>query len=449
MPKTSRALSTILEQIRERRFEDLRQAASSLRPRDAVDLLRAMEKPERMVLFRALPRGVGSRAFALLEPDESERLLRDLSDEEARQVMAALPADDRATLLSELPAPVTQRLLSLLAPDDLQEVRKLLGYPEESVGRLMTPDYLSARPEWTAGEAIERLRGERPEEDAANAVYVTDEAGRLKGVVTLRRLLLAPPDRKVRSVMDEAVVMLSAFEDREKATELMRRYRLNVLPVIDSSGILLGVVTPEDALEVAAREATEDFQKVGAVEPLPGSFARTGILRLVRSRVGWLLVLVFVNMISGAAIAGFEEIILRTVALVFFLPLLIASAGNAGAQSATLVVRALATGEIGGGDWLRLMAKEAAVAGLLGLVMGAAVAGVGAFRAGIEVGAVVAISMVAVVIIGGLIGVALPFALGRLKLDPATASVPLVTSIADITGVVIYFSIALAVLGKS
>jgi magnesium transporter len=228
---------------------------------------------------------------------------------------------------------------------------------------------------------------------------------------------------------------------------MIGRYDLTALPVVDSDGVLVGIVTVDDVLDVAEEEATEDFHRVGSVGPIRGSLRDARLPTLYRRRIGWLLVLVFVNLLSGAGIAYYQDTIAATVALVFFLPLLIGSAGNAGAQASTLMVRAMATGDVDAGDWLRLLGRELAVAMALGLTMALAVSVIGVFRAGSDVATVVAVTMVAVVVVGSLVGMSLPFLLDRLGLDPATASAPLVTSIADIAGVLVYFALASWYLG--
>jgi magnesium transporter len=247
--------------------------------------------------------------------------------------------------------------------------------------------------------------------------------------------------------MDHSFVALPATADREQAVNLIQRHDLDAVPVVDSDGVLVGIVTVDDVLDVAVEEATEDFHKVGSVGPIRTSLLETGVGILYRRRVGWLLALVFVNLFSGAGIAYFEETIAATLVLIVFLPLLIASAGNAGSQAATLVVRAMATGDVNLRDWFQLASKELAVATALGLAMALAVSVLGFYRGGADIGLIVALTMVIVVVVGSLIGMSLPFLLSRLNLDPATASAPLVTSIADIAGVLIYFSIARWYLG--
>ena len=430
------------EMVAERRWMDLREVLSDWAAPEVADLLVELPRSDRAVVFRLLNRERAAEVFAHLESEDQNILIGALTNEETRLLLADLPPDDRTQLLEELPGRVTQKLLNLLSPGDLKEARHLLGYPEESVGRLMTPDYVAVRPEWTVRRVLEHVRAKGRYSETINRIFVVEQGWRLVDDIDLRRLILADPDATVSDVMDHTFVAIPATADREEAVRLIQRYDQVALPVTDSAGVLVGMVTVDDVLDVAEEEATEDFHRVGSVEPLRGSLRAAGIGFLFRRRVGWLLVLVGVNIFSGAGIAYFEDVIAATVALVFFLPLLIDSAGNAGSQAATLVVRAMATGDVDAEDWLRLVGREVAVALGLGATMAAAAGTLGLFRGGSEVAVVVAITMVLVVLVGSVVGLSLPFLLERLGLDPATASAPLVTSIADISGVLIYFSVA-------
>jgi len=436
----------IAELIHARDWAMLRRALADVPAPEIADRLTELDKPDRVLLFRALARPQAAAAFAHLEPQWRRTLLEDLTDDETRELLAGLPPDDRTQLLEELPGQVTQRLLNLLSPEDLKEARWLLGYPAESVGRLMTPDYVAVRPEWTIEQALAHIRAKGKDSETINVVYVVDQEWRLLDDIELRRLILAAPGTRVEEIMDHAFVTVPAHADREEAVLLMLRYDLIALPVVDSDGVLLGIVTVDDILDVAEEEATEDFHRVGSVAPLRTSLKEATVGYLYRRRILWLLALVVVNIFSGAGIAAFSDTIAASVALVFFLPLLIGSGGNAGSQSATLMVRALATGDVGLRDWLRMLGKELAVSAALGITMALAASLIGIVRAP-EVTLVVASTMFVIVIVGSLMGMSMPFLLTRLGFDPATASAPLITSLADIVGVIIYFSIAAWYLG--
>jgi magnesium transporter len=431
----------ILRLIEERDWPALRTALVHEPAPEVADLLLRLRKTERVLLFRTLARPQAAAVFAHLELDRQDELLRDLSDEETRHLLGEMQVDDRTQLLGELPGQATQRLLNLLTTKDLQAARWLLGYPEDSVGRLMTPDYVAVRPEETISQALAHIRSHGRDSETIDIVYVVDAGWHLLDDIELRRFILADPAVTVADIMDHSVASVAATADREEALQVIRRYDTVALPVVDSDGVLVGIVTVDDMLDVAEQEATEDFHRVGSVGPIRTSLRDATITFLYRKRVGWLLTLVFMNIFSGAGIAAFEETIEAVVALVFFLPLLIDSGGNAGSQSATLMVRALATGDVRMADWVRLIGRELWVALLLGTTMAVGVAAIAWFRAP-EVIYVVPATMVLIVLVGSLIGMSLPFLLTRFGLDPATASAPLITSLADISGVLIYFSIA-------
>ena len=414
---------------------------------EVAELLLALDNAERVLVFRSLPRAFSAQVFAWLEARHQDALLRALTNEETRHLLANLRPDDRTLLLEEMPGQVTQRIINFLSPEDLREARQLLGYPEESVGRLMTPDYVAVRSPWTVAHALEHIRLKGRDSETINVVYVVDDKWKLVDALDLRRFILAKPEETVDHIMDYTVTSIAAAQDREEAVRVMQRYGLSVLPVVDSDGVLLGIVTADDVLDVAQEEATEDFHKVGGVTPLRTSYRDAGIASLFLKRIGWLMILVLVNLSSSGIIAAFEETLEAALALAFFIPLLIDSGGNTGAQVATLMVRALATGDVTPSQFSKSLVKELGVGLLLGVSMGLASWLLGFWRGGVQIGIVVGLTMVAIVLISNLVGMTLPYILTRFKLDPAVASSPLITTIADALGLLIYFSIARMVLG--
>jgi magnesium transporter len=310
----------------------------------------------------------------------------------------------------------------------------------------MTSEYSTLDASLTAAQAIEALRREAADAETIYQAYVLDEERRLLGTLSLRELILATPDTRVANLINKTVISINVDAPQEQVARLINDYDLLALPIVNKRGALVGIVTCDDAMDVVVEEATEDFHKGAMISTKIGNLKNATIGLLYRKRVLWLVLLVFGNLFSGAGIAAFEEIIAANIALVFFLPLLVDSGGNAGAQSATLMVRALATGEVILKDWLRLLRRECFVALALGLTMAVAVATLGLMRGGPSIAIIVACSMMIIVLIGSLIGMSLPFLLSRMRLDPATASGPLITSIADAVGVLIYFGIATQVL---
>jgi len=433
--------------IQEQNWPVLREKLTGRTAPETAELLPELDKPHRVLAFRLLPREFSTEVFSLLEGDYQDALLKELTGEETRRLLADLKPDDRTQFLSELPGQVTQRLLNLLSPADLKEARRLLGYPEESVGRLMTPDYVAVRPEWTAARALEHIRRKGKDSETINVVYVTDSSWKFLDALELRRFILAKPTDTVEQMMDYSYVTLSAVDDREQAVRVMLRHGFVALPVLDSAGILLGIVTADDVLDVAQEEATEDFHKTAAVAPLKTGYREAGIWPLYRKRIGWLVILVLVNLVSSGVISIYEEVLASALALAFFIPLLIDSGGNTGAQSATLMVRALATGDVKLAQWFKVLAKELFVGISLGTTMGLAGGLLGLFRGGYQIGLVVGLAMVFIVVVANVIGVVLPFILIKLRLDPAVASSPLITSVADAAGLIIYFTLAAWILG--
>ena len=442
----------IIQLIRERQWADMRDALVIWPPAEVADLLESIDEPARVLVLRFLPRSFEADVFSELTPGFQNDMLTSLTNHEVRGLLAELNPDDRTALIGEMPAEVTRRLFSLLSPEDLKETRELLGYPEGSVGRVMTPHFVEIRAEMTVEEALAHIRERGGASETINVVYVVDAAGKLVDEISLRHLILAPPDKAIGAVMDGNVVSLSGYADREEAVAMIKKYNYLALPVVDSVGALIGIVTIDDLMDVAEAEVTEDFQKLGAVsveadgEGPIGSIREAAVSVLFRRRIVWLVLLVFVNILSGFGMSFFTDTIAATVSLVFFLPLLIGSGGNAGSQSAMLFVRALATGNVKTADLWPMLGKELLVSLLLGLTMAAAVMGIAFFRGGHHVWIVVGLSMALIVTVSSLIGLLLPFILERFGRDPATASTPLVTSIIDISGVVIYLSIASSIL---
>lgn len=439
-------LPDILELVEAGRLDEVREFLVKQPAPEIADFLTVLDDKDRLLIFRVLPRALADEVFSLLEPSDQNLLLEDMAQEEVRQVISNLPPDDRTALFEELPAEVTKRLLSLLSDKDRKQALTLLSYPENSVGRLMTDRYVKVKPEWTVEQALEHLRKFGMDSETMTMIYITDDAGRLVDDLRLRKLILSAPQTRVLDLLDGHCAFLQTLEDREQAVQVFKKYDLYALPVVDSDRVLIGIVTLDDILDVAEEEATEDFHKLATVQPLQVSLKEASVGLLVRKRIGWLLALVGVNILSGAGIAMFEGTIQKVVALVFFLPLLIGSGGNAGSQASTLIVRAMATGDITPSDGWRLLLRELGVSAIIGVIMAAAVSLLGWMRGGAPVALVVALSMFSVIMMGSLIGTLLPMLLNKFRLDPATASTPLITSMADILGILIYFSIATAVL---
>ncbi|ADJ28247.1 magnesium transporter [Nitrosococcus watsonii C-113] len=415
----------------------------------AVDLAAWLEElpptmAQAQLLALALPRR--TETFSYLQPNMQLALARRLDRRDLVEIVTQMSADDRADLFNHLTPEEQQRLLRGLAREEREDIRRLSAYAEGTAGAIMTSDYATLAADMTAHEAIELLRRKAPEKETIYRSYILDCERRLIGSIRLHELILAAADTRIEEIMDHAPVSVALDSDQEKVAQLIARYDLLALPVVDKGGRLVGIVTHDDAADAMQAETTEDFQKIATVRPFSQSVREASMGVLYRKRIFWLVLLVFGNLFSGAGIAFFEETILAYVSLVFFLPLLIDSSGNAGSQSATLMVRALATGDVALKDWRNLILRELLIALALGATMALVVFPVGLLRGGSEIALVVGLTMLLVVIIGSLAGMSLPFLLSRLRLDPATASAPLVTTISDAVGVLVYFWIATAML---
>ncbi len=418
----------------------------SLNEYDSIQLAEVIEEvsdKDELILFRLLNRTQSKEVFQLLSHSKQEQIIEGLAhnSQKLADLLNDIEPDDRTAFFEELPGQVTQQLIQLLTPGERRKTIQLLGYPEDSIGRLMTPEYVAIKPHYTIEETFEHIRKYGRDSETLNVIYIVDDDWKLIDDIRIKEVILASPKQRIEELMDHRFVSLNAMEDQETAIRTFSDYDRVALPVVNEEGILLGIVSFDDMMDVAEEESTEDFHKFGSFQEAIANPLTERVFSLYKNRIVWLVVLVFVNVFSGAAISKFETLIQTVVSLVFFLPLLIDSAGNAGSQSATLMIRSLAIGDVKMSDWYRLIWKEAVVSLLLGLTMGLAVAAVASFRAP-EIILVVSITMVLIVLTGSLIGLLLPFIFTKLKLDPATASAPLITSIADISGVLIYFSIA-------
>jgi magnesium transporter len=441
--------------IRARDFPRLR---DMVRNRDAADLatlLTDLPVEDEVVFFRVLPRKDAAAVFEYLSPEAQETLLKAMAQEDVAALLSNMAPDDRTMFLEELPAAATRQLLALLSPTERAVALTLLGYPDGSIGRLMTPNYVAIREEWTVRQVLDYIRAHGQDSETLNVVYVVDDQGRLIDDVRIREFLLTPLDSHVYDLMDRRFVALTATDDQQTAVAAFRKYDRTALPVTDTAGMLIGIVTIDDVLDVAEAVATSEIQRIGGSEALDEPYMDIAFGRMIRKRAGWLTALFLGEMLTATAMGVFEAEISRAVVLALFVPLIISSGGNSGSQASTLVIRALALGEVALRDWWRVMRRELLAGATLGAILGA----IGFMRITIWsafsnfygehwllVALTVGISLVGIVLWGTLIGSLLPFLLRRLGFDPATSSAPFVATLVDVTGLVIYFSVALLIL---
>lgn len=432
--------------VEEQNWDRLKDVVFDEHPADFAVLMELLTIEEAHQVMELMPQDRQSKVLAYFSENRIIEYANFVGDKKFAEILNVMSSDDRADLLQLFEPPFYNDILHAMAKVEREDIKKLLSYDEDSTGSIMTTDYSTLSPEMTVEEALHKLRREAREVETINRTYVIDENRKILGMVKLEHLVLADRDRSIKDIMQEETMAIPLSESPEYAAKQISKYDVVALPVVDESQRLCGIVTYDDAIDILQEEATEDFHHQASIGKISSDILSASWWLLYKKRIGWLVLLVFGNIFSGAGIAYFEDTIETYVALVFFLPLLIDSGGNAGSQSATLMVRALATGEVMLKDWSKMMGREFLIALLLGLTMAVAVSFLGVIRGGTEIAMVVSMTMVLTVLVGSVIGMSLPFILSHFKLDPATASAPLITSIADAAGVMIYFAIATAVL---
>ncbi len=438
-----------------REFRQIRDALAALEPADIADLIESLEPDEAVIAFRVLPRELAAATFAEMVAEASDKLLSELGDERAARLIESMDPDDRAATLDEMPVEVTGALIRRFSPENRRVTQAILGYDSETVGRLMTPDYVRVRPDWTVAHALDHIRRYGKDAETVHWVYVIDHERKLLDDIHIRHILLADPESTMRDLMDDEFLFLRADEDREEAVRMMSRYDRSALPVVDGLGLLVGIVTHDDVVDVAEEEFTEDVQKLGGMDALDLPYTETSIRAMFRKRGGWLAGLFVMQILTIAVMSYFDEQLSKAVVLVVFVPLIIASGGNTGTQAASLLVRAIAVDEVHFKDWWRICRKEIITGWLLGLMLG--VIGVVTVWVLSLIGFIdtphvwplaftVGGAVQGIVLWGTLVGSMLPLIMERLGLDPATSSSPLVATIMDVSGLTIYFLCAMALL---
>ena len=431
------------------RDSDLR-SSESLLVDELMDTWPILDDEERLEGFRLLAREEAEDLFLALDSPDQVALLRALPSRERQIWLRQLPPDDAADFLQLLPGEERDGFLALIDAETRREVTALMAYAEDEAGGLMSPRYARLRPEMRVDEAISYLRRQARERlETIYYLYVLDAEQRLLGVVSFRELFAAPPDKTVRDVMHTDVVTVPDDMDQEAVSDVIAQHDLMAVPVLDAGGRIKGIVTIDDIVDVVREEATEDIQKIGGTEALDAPYLQVSVLEMVRKRVGWLSVLFVGSLLTATVISYFENQIAKAVVLALFIPLIISSGGNSGSQATTLVIRALALGEVRPRDWIRVLWREVRAGLLLGVILGAIgfarvlllPPGDSAAPAALIAG-VVGASLLGIVLWGSLVGAMLPFLLSRLGFDPASASAPFVATLVDVTGLVIYFSVA-------
>ena len=443
------------EVLAKRDFAALRESLKNWAPHDLARLIQPLSREDQLIILRVLPRNLAAEVFEFLDLESQQQLLRAMGQEQVAAILNEMAPDDRTLLLEELPATMTKQMLALLTPEERRVAVTLLGYPEGSIGRIMTPDYIAVKQDWTVQYVLDYIREHGHDSETLSMIYVVNDEGVLIDDIRIRAFLLAPLTHRVADLMDYRFVALKATDPQEEAVGVFRREQRTALPVTDSSGILIGIVTIDDVLRIAEAAATEDIQKIGGSAALDEPYLQIALTRMVKKRAGWLVILFIGEMFTATAMGFFEKEIERAVVLALFVPLIISSGGNSGSQASTLVIRALAIGEVGLRDWWRVVYREV----FTGLALGSILGAIGFLRVALWsffttlygphwflVALTVGFSLIGIVLWGTLIGSVLPFGLRRLGFDPAASSAPFVATLVDVTGLVIYFSIAYVIL---
>jgi len=444
------------ELVDERSWKILKSELTDLEPVQIAEIIEKLdsEKSDLIILFRLLPRRLAKDTFQYLSLEKQEFIIEGLAfnREKIAALLNDLDPDDRTAFLEELPGEVSQRLIQMMSKEEREITIRLLGYPEDSIGRLMTPEYVAVKPYYTVAHALEHIRKFGRDSETLNVIYVVDNHWKLVDDIRIKEIILASPDQTISEIINDHFVALNAYDDQEVAVKVFQDQDRVALPVVDTDGVLLGIVTFDDVMDVQQEETTEDFLKFGGSEGLDLSYTKTSLFEMVKKRSGWLVLLFFGEMFTASAMAYYDEEIAKAVVLALFVPLIISSGGNSGSQAASLIIRSLALDELKLKNWWYVMKKEIFSGLMLGSILGA-IAFVRIFvwhEAGFYnygeywfwIAMSVSMSLVFIVLWGTLSGSMIPFILKRAGLDPATASAPFVATLVDVTGLIIYFSVA-------
>ncbi|MCL1943777.1 MAG: magnesium transporter [Candidatus Azobacteroides sp.] len=447
------------ELIDNKNWKTLKQELNNLDPLQIAEIIENTEKSDQIVLFRLLSRKLAKETFQYLSHEKQEDIIEGLASNSMKltDLLNDLDPDDRTAFFEELPGAVSQRLIQMLSKEEREVAIRLLGYPEDSIGRLMTPEYVAVKPGYTVREALEHIRKFGRDSETLNVIYVVDDQWKLIDDIRIKEIILASPEQTIAEIINDHFVALNAYDDQEIAGKVFLDQDRIALPVVDTDGTLLGIVTFDDVMDVVEEENTEDFQKFGGTEGLDLAYTKTPLLEMVKKRSGWLIILFLSEMLTASAMGYFDEEISKAVVLALFVPLIISSGGNSGSQAASLIIRSLALDELKLRNWWYVMRKEI----FSGLFLGSILGMIGFTRIFIWqhtglydygeywmwIGLSVSVSLMFIVLWGTLTGSMIPFILKKAGLDPATASAPFVATLVDVTGLIIYFTIAALFLG--
>lgn len=443
-----RDLEIIRELLETRQYTNLRQKVAEMNTADVAAILEEMEEEELLKVFRILPKSMAADVFSYLEVDHQQMIITSLSDKEAANIIDNLMADDATDLLEEMPANVVKKLLANASADTRRDINHLLRYPEDSAGSIMTVEYVDLKENMTVQDAINRIRQVGVDSETINTCYVLDAKRTLVGTVALRYLLITPPDAIIGEMMHENVVFINTMMDQEEVARQFQKYDFTAMPVVDNENRLVGIITVDDIVDILQEEATEDIEKMAAIVPTDKPYMKTTVFETWKKRIPWLLLLMISATFTGSIITSFEDALSACVVLTAYIPMLMDTGGNAGGQASVTIIRGLSLNEIEFKDAFKVVWKEARVAVLCGLTLAAAnfVKLLLFDRVTIAVAAVVCLTLVAAVFIAKIIGCLLPMLAKKIGFDPAVMASPFITTIVDALSLLIYFSIATAIM---
>jgi magnesium transporter len=448
---TAEEWELLAERLATGNLHKLKRLTAMVQPEELAQLIHENPNIDYKKVFQVLDAEKAIHTFENLDFEVQVDLLRSFSIEQLTSTLNQISPDDRTALFEKLPDEVLPRYLSLLSDEERKTAKELLQYPEDSIGRLMTPDFISVKEDWNVEQVLQHIRTYGKNSETLNLVYVTDSNGYLIDDIRVRHFLLSPLNTKVSDLMDHQFVSLNAKDDQEKAIDIFKQTDRVALPVTDFNGLLLGIITFDDVMDVMEEEDTEDIQMLGGTEALDEPYLKVSFREMISKRAGWLVILFLGEMLTATAMGYFENEIKRAVILATFIPLIISSGGNTGSQAATLIIRAMALGEVTIANWWHVMRREF----LSGLVLGSILGIIGFLRIAvwttftdiygphwILIGLTVGLTLVGVVLWGTLSGSMLPLILKKAGVDPAVSSAPFIATLVDVTGLIIYFSIA-------
>ncbi len=434
----------ILQLVEEKKWKEVQEEISLIKPVNIADLFNELPENEVLILFRILPKDIAADVFSYLTSEEQLIIVHGITDSELKYIMDELFFDDMIDILEEMPSNLVKEILKNTKEEERRLINEFLKYPEYSAGSLMTIEYVEFKKKMTVKEAMTTIKKTGIDKETIYTCYITDANRKLEGIVSLRNLVTSDLDRTIEDIMDTDVIKVHTHDDQEVVAHLFKKYDFIAIPVVDKENRLVGIITIDDIVDVIEQESTEDFQKMAAMQPSEVEYLRTSVFSLSKQRIIWLLVLMISATFTGNIIHRFESVLESVVILAAFIPMLMDTGGNAGAQSSTLIIRGMALGEIQTRDYLKIMAKELKVSTLVGIVL----ALVNALRiflfqqADILIIITVSITLFITVVIAKLIGCILPIGAQKLKLDPAMMASPLITTIVDASALIVYFTLA-------